>query len=115
MRFTDADGQQLSSAQQKAKRRKASNKAKREGGIEVLTGAFTSKIQAPELNKLQRAAESQMGKRIKMSGATTPEGRKARRKLNDVWLNRKDKWTPEGVAEAGVMTKAQMREFLKTV
>jgi len=59
----------------KAKRRKANRKARRQG-LDI------------NLNALQRKAVAATSLRCNLSYMTDPSARKAKRRLNDVWINR---------------------------
>lgn len=59
----------------KAKRRKANRKARRQG-LDI------------NLDELQRKAMADVRLRCKLSDMNDPAARKAKRKLNDVWTNR---------------------------
>ena len=88
MIFTDAKGARPDKFKARQQRRKANRLAKATGGIEVMSNAGHTSVQALDLARLEREAKADMGLRIRLADENTAASRKAKRKLNDRWYNR---------------------------
>lgn len=88
MIFTDAKGARPDKFKARQQRRKANRLAKATGGIEFMSNAGHTSVQALDLARLEREAKADMGLRIRLADENTAASRKAKRKLNDRWYNR---------------------------